>query len=337
MSNKKLLDAVSAKINKDLGEGVLMRGSEKPKFNLPSYSTGSIGLDIATGVGGFPCGRITEVLGWESSGKTTHVVHAIADCQKKGGVAAIIDMEHAFDMDYAVALGVSREHLLISQPDNAQQALEVFERLTRSGLVNLIAFDSVAAMVPREEIEGEMGDSKMGIHARLMSQAMRKLMGPIAKNQVCAIFINQLREKIGVMYGNPETTTGGNALKFYASLRIELRKKNAPIKDGTHAVASDVTAKIIKNKLSPPFKVAKYEMKYGIGVDQNKEVLQAAIDFEYIEKKGGTHYFTELFLGEGKEKLKFATSGEKAEVFLNDNIEMRDKLKKIIINKIQEI
>src|SRR5690606_25038432 len=293
---------------------------------IEAISTGSLGLDIALGIGGLPKGRVVEIYGPESSGKTTLAIHAIANRQKAGGIAAIIDAEHAFDRFYAEKLGVDTESLLISQPDNGEQALEIADNLIRSGAVDIVVIDSVAALTPKAEIEGEMGDSKMGLHARLMSQALRKLTGTISKTKCTVIFINQLREKIGVMFGNPETTTGGNALKFYASVRIDIRKASAPIKTGDEAVGSRVKVKIVKNKVAPPFKMAEFDIMYGEGVSKVGEILDMAVETGIVKKSGSWFSYDETKLGQGRDAVRD---------MLKDNPELAEELEAKIKEEIK--
>ncbi len=310
------------------GKGAIMRMGDATIEDVPVISSGSLGLDIALGVGGYPRGRIIEIYGPESSGKTTLAIHAIAEAQKQGGIAAIIDAEHAFDRFYAEKLGVNVEELLISQPDNGEQALEIAEQLIRSSAVDIVVVDSVAALTPKKEIEGEMGDSNVGLQARLMSQALRKLTGVINRTNTTCIFINQLREKIGVMFGNPETTTGGNALKFYASVRLDIRKKAAPIKEGEDAIGSNVTVKVVKNKVAPPFKRAEFELMYGEGISKTGEIIDLATQHNIIDKKGSWYSYGDTKLGQGKEAVKN---------ILADNPELATELEEKVKAKLKEL
>lgn len=299
----KALQLTMDKLEKTFGKGIVMRLSDEAERDIEVISTGSLSLDIALGVGGLPKGRIVEIYGPESSGKTTLSLHVIAEAQKKGGLAAFIDAEHAFDRHYAEKLGIDIENLLVSQPDNGEQALEIAENLIRSGAIDVIVVDSVAALVPRAEIEGEMGDSKMGLQARLMSQAMRKLTAAISKTHCVCIFINQLREKIGVMFGNPETTTGGNALKFYASVRIDIRRIGQ-IKDGNDIIGNRVKVKIAKNKVAPPFKQAEFDILYGEGISKAGEVLDLAVECSVVQKSGSWFSYNGDKLGQGRDAVK---------------------------------
>jgi recombination protein RecA len=293
-----------------------MKMGDTPIEEIEVISTGSVGLDAALGVGGFPKGRVIEIYGPESSGKTTLAIHAIAEAQKSGGIAAFIDAEHAFDRSYAQKLGVDTENLLISQPDNGEQALEITENLIRSGAIDIIVIDSVAALTPKSEIEGEMGDSKMGLQARLMSQALRKLTGTINKTNCCCIFINQLREKIGVMFGNPETTTGGNALKFYASVRLDIRR-TGQLKDGDSVFGNRVKVKVIKNKVAPPFRIAEFDILYGEGISKIGEIIDIGVDLNIIKKSGSWFSYGDTKLGQGRDSVK---------QILADNPELSDEI-----------
>ena len=301
----KALKQTVDRLEKTYGKGIVMKLGDKQVVNAEIIPSGSLGLDLALGINGFPKGRIVEIYGPESSGKTTLAIHAIAECQKAGGIAAFIDAEHAFDRHYAEALGVDTENLLISQPDNGEQALEITENLIRSAAIDMIVIDSVAALVPRSEIEGEMGDSKMGLQARLMSQAMRKLTGAIGRTGCCCIFINQLREKIGVMFGNPETTTGGNALKFYASIRLDIRKSGSAIKDKEgNVVGNHVKVKVVKNKLAPPFRLALFDIMYGEGISKTGEIVDLGVDNDIVEKSGSWYAYGGSKIAQGREGAK---------------------------------
>ena len=324
----KALKLTVDKLDKTYGKGTVMKLGDRKVVKTEVISTGSLGLDIALGIGGFPKGRVVEIYGPESSGKTTLAIHAIAECQKAGGIAAFIDAEHAFDRSYADGLGVDTENLLISQPDNGEQALEIAENLIRSGAIDILVIDSVAALVPRSEIEGEMGDSKMGLQARLMSQALRKLTGTIGRTGCCCIFINQLREKIGVMFGNPETTTGGNALKFYASVRIDIRRSGSAIKDKEgNVMGNPVKMKVVKNKMAPPFRIAMADIMYGEGISKNGEIIDLGVENEVIQKSGSWFSYDGTKIAQGRESAK---------QFLNDNPEVAEEIEMKIKAKYKE-
>lgn len=330
MSNSEKLKALKLtmdKIDKDFGKGSVMMMNERGEKEIEVISTGSIGLDSALGVGGLPKGRVVEIYGPESSGKTTIAIHVIAEAQKKGGMCAIIDAEHAFDSGYAQKLGVDIDNLLISQPDYGEQGLEIADRLILSGALDVVVIDSVAALVPKGELEGEMGDSKMGLQARLMSQALRKLTGTISKTNTICIFINQLREKIGVMFGNPETTTGGNALKFYASIRLDIRRM-AQIKDGDEAVGNRVKVKVVKNKVAPPFRVAEFDIVFGEGISKVGEILDMGVEMGIVQKSGSWFSYNSDKLGQGREGVKS---------LLQDNPALADELEAKIREKIKEL
>jgi recombination protein RecA len=322
----KALQLTLDKLDKTYGKGTVMKMGDKAVEEVETISSGSLGLDLALGVNGYPRGRVIEIYGPESSGKTTLTLHAIAEAQKAGGIAAFIDAEHAFDRNYAEKLGVDIENLIISQPDNGEQALEIAENLIRSGAIDIVVIDSVAALTPKSEIEGEMGDSKMGLHARLMSQALRKLTGTISKTNCTVFFINQLREKIGVMFGNPETTTGGNALKFYASVRLDIRR-STQIKDGDNVIGNRTKVKVVKNKVAPPFKVAEFDIMYGEGISKTGEILDLAVEFEIIKKAGSWFSYGETKLGQGRDAVKS---------LIKDNPEMADELEQKIKDRIKE-
>jgi recombination protein RecA len=312
----KALQLTMDKMEKTFGKGAVMKLGDDAIEQVETIPTGSIGLDLALGVGGYPKGRIVEIYGPESSGKTTLAIHAIAQAQKKGGIAAIIDAEHAFDRVYAESLGVDTENLLISQPDNGEQALEIADNLIRSGAIDIIVIDSVAALTPRAEIEGEMGDSAVGMQARLMSKALRKLTGTISKTGCCCIFINQLREKIGVMFGNPETTTGGNALKFYATIRMDIRRA-AQIKDGENAVGNRTKVKVVKNKLAPPFQKAEFDIMFGKGISKTGEIIDMGVELGLIKKSGSWFSYEDNKLGQGRDMVR---------QLLDDNAELCEEL-----------
>ncbi|HEX7755543.1 MAG TPA: recombinase RecA [Niabella sp.] len=323
----KALRLTMDKIDKDYGKGSVMMMNEKTEVNQEVISTGSIGLDTALGIGGLPRGRVIEIYGPESSGKTTIATHVIAEAQKKGGMCAIIDAEHAFDSNYAKKLGVNVDNLLISQPDYGEQALEIADRLILSGALDVVVIDSVAALVPKSELEGEMGDSKMGLHARLMSQALRKLTATISKTNTVCIFINQLREKIGVMFGNPETTTGGNALKFYASVRLDIRR-SAQIKDGDSAIGNRVKVKVVKNKVAPPFRSAEFDIIFGEGISKTGEIIDMGVELGILQKSGSWYSYNNDKLGQGRDAVKS---------LLLDNPELAADVEAQIREKIREM
>ena len=323
----KALDLAISQIDRQFGKGSVMRlGDSKETGSIPAISTGSISLDVALGIGGVPRGRVVEIFGPESSGKTTLALHIIAEAQKAGGIAAFIDAEHAMDPKYARSLGVKTDDLLVSQPDTGEQALEITETLVRSGALDIVVIDSVAALVPRAEIEGEMGDAQMGLQARLMSQALRKLTGAISKSKTCVLFINQIRMKIGVMFGNPETTTGGRALKFYASIRMDIRRIGA-IKDGASLIGNRTKVKVVKNKIAPPFKDAEFDIMYGRGISKSGDVLDRAVDLDLVEKSGTWYSFGEERIGQGRENVKDFLEKE-------ENQDLYEKLEKAVIAKL---
>lgn len=326
-SKLKALKMTIDKLEKSYGKGVVMRMDDENIVKIDSISTGSLGLDIGLGIGGFPKGRVVEIYGPESSGKTTLAMHCIAEAQKKGGICAFIDAEHAFDKFYGEKIGINTNELLISQPDDGEQALEIADNLIRSGAIDVIVIDSVAALVPRAELEGDMGDSKMGLHARLMSQALRKLTGTINKTGCICIFINQLREKIGVMFGNPETTTGGNALKFYASVRIDIRRIGS-IKDGVDIIGNRVKVKVAKNKVAPPFRVVEFDIMYGQGISKVGEVIDLGVENNVIQKSGSWFSYGETRLGQGRDSVK---------QILLDNPEMMDEMEAKIFDIINGV
>ncbi len=322
----KALQAAMDKIEKNYGKGSIMKLGDDTVQEVEVIPSGSIGLNAALGVGGYPRGRIIEIYGPESSGKTTLAIHAIAEAQKNGGIAAFIDAEHAFDRFYAAKLGVDVDNLWISQPDNGEQALEIADQLIRSSAIDIIVIDSVAALTPKSEIEGDMGDSKMGLQARLMSQALRKLTGTISKTNTTCIFINQLREKIGVMFGNPETTTGGNALKFYASVRIDIRG-TTPIKDGEEVIGKLTKVKVVKNKVAPPFRRAEFDIMFGEGISRAGEIIDMGADMGIIKKSGSWYSYNDTKLGQGRDAAKQC---------INDNPELAEELEKLIFDKLKE-
>ena len=321
----KALQAAMTKIEKDFGKGAIMKMGDDNIQNVEVIPTGSIGLNVALGVGGYPKGRIIEIYGPESSGKTTLAIHAIAESQRQGGIAAFIDAEHAFDRFYASKLGVNVNDLLISQPDNGEQALEIAEQLIRSGAVDILVVDSVAALTPKAEIEGDMGDNKVGLQARLMSQAMRKLTSTISKTKTTCIFINQLREKIGVMFGNPETTTGGNALKFYASVRLDIRKVTS-LKDGEDVIGSHVRVKVVKNKVAPPFRKAEFDIMFGTGISRSSEIVDLGTEYDIIKKSGSWFSYNETRLAQGRDACKQV---------IDDNPELAEELEAKIMNALR--
>lgn len=321
----KALQTAMAKIEKDFGKGSIMKLGDQPVEKVEVIPTGSVGLNAALGVGGYPRGRIIEIYGPESSGKTTLALHAMAEAQKMGGVAAFIDAEHAFDPYYAAALGVNNSNLLVSQPDNGEQALQIADQLISSSAIDIIVIDSVAALTPKAEIEGDMGDNKVGLQARLMSQALRKLTSTISKTKTCCIFINQLREKIGVMFGNPETTTGGNALKFYSSVRIDIRRITA-IKNGEEVIGNQVRAKVVKNKVAPPFRKAEFEITFGEGISRIGELADLGVQYDIIQKSGSWFSYDGAKIAQGRERLKGV---------LADNPELAEEIEAKIMDKVQ--
>lgn len=323
----KALQATLDKIEKDFGKGTIMKLGDQPNWEVSTIPSGSIALDHALGIGGYPRGRVIEIYGPESSGKTTLAIHAIAQAQKTGGIAAIIDAEHAFDRTYAKKLGVNVDTLLISQPDNGEQALEIADSLIRSGAIDIIVIDSVAALTPKAEIEGEMGDSKMGLQARLMSQALRKLTANISKTNTCCIFINQLRDKIGIMFGNPETTTGGNALKFYSTMRLDVRK-TTQLKDGEDATGNRTRVKVVKNKMAPPFRKAEFDILFGEGISKIGEIIDLGVEFNIIKKSGSWFSYGESKIGQGRDAVK---------QMLLDNPELSEEIEAKIREAIKEV
>ena len=323
---RKALDLAIGQLDRQFGKGSIMRLGDKEAASVPIIPTGSLALDMALGVGGVPRGRVVEIFGPESSGKTTLALHIIAEAQKRNGIAAFIDAEHAMDAKYAKALGVRTDDLLVSQPDTGEQALEITETLVRSGALDIVVIDSVAALVPRAEIEGEMGDAQMGLQARLMSQALRKLTGAISKSKTCVVFINQLREKIGVMFGNPETTTGGRALKFYSSVRLDIRRIN-PIKEGTAITGNRTKVKVVKNKIAPPFREAEFDIMFGTGISRAGDVLDLAVETGVVEKSGTWYTFREDRIGQGRENVKvFLCQAENADLLGTMEKMVREKL-----------
>jgi recombination protein RecA len=321
----KALQLTMDKLEKTYGKGSVMKMGDVPAVDIACIPTGSLGLDLALGIGGYPRGRVVEIYGPESSGKTTLAIHAIAEAQKAGGIAAFIDAEHAFDRFYAENLGVNIDELIIAQPDSGEQALEITDNLIRSGAIDIIVIDSVAALTPKSEIEGEMGDSKMGLHARLMSQALRKLTASISKTGCTCIFINQLREKIGVMFGNPETTTGGNALKFYASVRLDIRR-STQLKDGDNVIGNRTRVKVVKNKVAPPFRKAEFDIMYGLGVSKVGEIVDLGVEYGVVKKSGSWFSYGDTKLGQGRDAVKR---------LLGDNQELAIELEAKIVEQIQ--
>jgi recombination protein RecA len=324
MDREKAMEQAISQIERQFGRGSIMRMGEEAVIEIPAISTGSLALDLALGIGGVPRGRVIEIFGPESSGKTTLALHIAAEAQKEGGMVAFIDAEHALDVGYARKLGVDVDSLLVSQPDTGEQALDITEILVRSGAIDVLIIDSVAALVPRAEIEGEMGDHHVGLQARLMSQALRKLTGTISKSRTCVVFINQIRMKIGVMFGSPETTTGGNALKFYATQRLDIRKVGS-IKDGEEMVGSRTRVKVVKNKIAPPFKVAEFDIIYGHGISREGDVLDLGVSLEVVEKSGAWYSFSGERIGQGRENVKR---------FLSENKDISDKIGNAIMEKI---
>lgn len=322
----KALQLTLNKLDKTYGKGTVMKMSDQKVEDVDAIPSGSLGLDIALGVGGYPRGRVVEIFGPESSGKTTLTLHAIAEAQKAGGIAAFIDAEHAFDRDYAQNLGVDIDNLIISQPDNGEQALEIADNLIRSGAIDIVIVDSVAALTPKSEIEGEMGDSKMGLHARLMSQALRKLTSSISKTQCTVVFINQLREKIGVMFGNPETTTGGNALKFYCSVRLDIRRSTQIKNSNSEVMGNKTKVKVVKNKIAPPFKSAEFDIMYGEGISKVGEIIDIGVEYEIIKKAGSWFSYQDTKLGQGRDAVK---------TLLLDNPELMEELETKITKAIK--
>jgi len=323
---ERALNTALSQIEKDFGKGAVMRLGENVKMNVEHIPTGSLSLDAALGIGGLPKGRIVEIYGPESSGKTTVALHCVAEAQKQGGIAAFIDVEHALDPIYAAKLGVDIDSLLVSQPDTGEQALEITEQLIRSGAIDIVVIDSVAALVPKAEIEGDMGDSHVGLHARLMSQALRKLAGALSKANCVAIFINQLREKVGVIYGNPEVTTGGRALRFYASVRIDIRKQEA-IKDGTTVIGNRTRARVVKNKVAPPFKEAEFDIMYGEGISRMGEIVDLGVKVGVLKRSGAWFYYGEQRMGQGRDNTK---------VTLQQNPELAKEISDLVMEKLQE-
>ena len=321
----KALKLTMDRMDKAYGKGTVMKMGDAPVIEVESIPTGSLTLDIALGVGGYPMGRVVEIYGPESSGKTTLTLHAIAECQRKGGIAAFIDAEHAFDRTYAESLGVNTDDLIVSQPDNGEQALEIADNLVRSGAIDILIIDSVAALTPKAEIEGEMGDARVGLHARLMSQALRKLTGTISKTNCCVVFINQLREKIGVMFGNPETTTGGNALKFYSSVRLDIRR-STQIKDGDRVMGNRTRVKVVKNKVAPPFRLAEFDIMYGQGISKAGELIDLGVEHDILTKSGSWFSYGDTRLGQGRDTVKqlFIDNPELAE-------EVEAKIKAVLV------